>query len=203
MIINHAYQFCFFAIPRTASKAISKLLVEEMGSKEIHKMHTSYGEFRQLATPKEKDYFTFATIRNPMDSVVSAYFKKKNDHNGRFSRGTFKGGRPIGAKAMAEYRFIVENDADFSTYFLEFYREPYRIPRHEETARSVQTILRYESLDADFATLAAKKWNRPDLKIPVFNQTAGKSRNFLDYYTPEALERAHFVFGRLMGEWGY
>lgn len=203
MIINHEYKFCFFAIPRTASKAISKVLKEEMGSEEIHKMHTSYEEFQQLAAPAEKRYFTFATIRNPMDSVVSAYFKKKNDHNGRFSRGTFKNGRPIGVRAMAEYRFIVDNDADFAAYFLEFYKDVYQIPRHEATVRSVQTILRYESLDTDFATLLAKKWNRPELKIPVFNQTAGKSRDFLSYYTPETRVRAKQVFGRLMGEWGY
>lgn len=203
MIINHRYAFCYFAIPRTASKAISKVLIDELGSEEVMSMHTAYGEFMGQASQREQGYFSFTTIRNPMDSVVSAYFKKKNDHNGRFSRGTFKSGRPIGARALAEYRFIRDNNADFADYFLEFYREAYHLPRHEQTVASVDKVLRYERLDEDFATLGAQKWNLPNLEIPVFNTTAGKSRDFLQYYTPKTVERAKLVFGPLMRQWGY
>ena len=203
MIINHKNQFCFFAIPRTASKAISKALIENIGSAERLRMHSSYDEFMAIASAKETNYFTFATVRNPMDSIVSAYFKKKNDHKGRFSRGTFQGtGRPVGEKAMKEYRFITENDADFATYFKEFYQEVYSIPKHEATIEKVDAIIRYEYLREDF-TAVLKKLNLPDITIPLTNKTQEKEKHFMEYYSGNIFSQAQRVLGPLMKKWGY
>ena len=202
MIINHQYRFCFFAIPRTASKALSQALIDQLGSEEILRMHASYPEFMEQASAKERRYFTFTTVRNPLDSIVSAYFKKKNDHNGRFSRGTFKEGRPIGKRAMTEYRFIVDNDADFATYFAHFYQEEYRIPRHEKTASKVDHILKFERLAEDVQQLCTQQdW--PPVSIPLKNKTEGKTASFLDYYTPQIIPQAKRVVGPLMSDWGY
>ncbi|MEM6396380.1 MAG: sulfotransferase family 2 domain-containing protein [Bacteroidota bacterium] len=211
MIINHEHKFCFFAIPRTGSKSVSKVLVEQFGSEEILRMHAGYDEFMEQAKRHEKKYFTFATVRNPMDSVVSAYFKKKSDHNGRFSRGTFKEGRPIGERAMAEYRFIVEQEADFATYFMHFYHEPYRLPRHERTAEAVDHLMRFETLEADFKSVLSKlglpclqaQGRQAQVDLPNYNSTAGRATDYLSYYTPETHERAKKVFGPLMKKWGY
>lgn len=202
MIINHEYKFCFFAIPRTASKALSKALVEQLGSEDILKMHISYEEFMEQASTEEKKYFTFTIIRNPLDSLVSAYFKKKNDHNGRFSRGAFKNGRPIGKRAMDEYNFITQEQATFSTYFKKFHQERYAIPRHEGTVKKVDHILRFEHLQADVAQLCAEKgW--PALEIPVFNSTKEREKDFLQYYEPEVISLAIKNVGPLMERWGY
>ncbi|MEM8584895.1 MAG: sulfotransferase family 2 domain-containing protein [Bacteroidota bacterium] len=202
MIINHQHQFCFFAIPRTGSKAVSKVLIEEFGSEEMLRMHTGYDEFMAVAKRKEQKYFSFAAVRNPLDSVVSAYFKKKSDHNGRFSRGTFKEGRPIGEKAMAEYRFIVEHDADFATYFLHFYHEPYRVPRHERTAEMVEYLMRFETLEHDFQAVLSKL-RLPRVSLPIYNPTSDRSADYLSYYTPNTWARAREVFSPLMEKWGY
>lgn len=202
MIINHQYGFCFFAIPRTASKALSQALIDQLGSEEILRMHTSYEEFFAQANRKEKRYFTFTTIRNPLDSIVSAYFKKKNNHNGRFSRGTFKDGRPIGKRAMEEYRFIVEHEADFAAYFKHFYTQEYRIPRHEATAKKVDCLLRFEHLADDVQQLCqSQDW--PMVAVPLKNKTAGKADDFLQYYTPKVIAQAKKVVGPLMMDWGY
>ncbi|MEM1319717.1 MAG: sulfotransferase family 2 domain-containing protein [Bacteroidota bacterium] len=202
MIINHQHRFCFFAIPRTASKSVAKLLIEAYGSQGILKRHSSYGEFIAQAKPEERDYFTFTTVRNPMDSVVSEYFKKKSDHRGRFSRGSYRDGRPIAPAALRRYRFIVENDASFAEYFAEFYQEPYRLPRHEETAQKADVVMRYEQLEEDFEKLL-KKLNLPLHPLPKINATAGKRGHFLDYYTPEIVPQALSVFTPLMQQWGY
>ena len=202
MIINHKYQFCYFAIPRTASKAISKVLVEEFGSEEVHRMHMSYGEFMEVAREEEKGYFKFASIRNPLDSVVSAYFKKKEDHRGRFSRGSFKKGRKLAPRALEEYAFITEQDADFATYFQRFYQEPYSRPRHEETVRHMDAVIRFENLQMDFDRVL-QQLNLPSTKIPEFNRTAAREREFLAYYKPEVQEQAKRVFSTIMSDWDY
>lgn len=202
MIISHNHRFCFFAIPRTGSKAVSKALIEANYGEEKRPMHLSLAEFRATASQVEKGYYSFCTVRNPLDSVVSAYFKKKNDHNGRFSRGTFKSGRPIAAAALEEYRFIQENNADFADYFLRFYHSPWRLPRHENTIQQADRVMRYERLATDLAAVLVEL-SLPDVPLPVYNVTAGKAKDFTSYYPPRTRARARSVFQPLMESWGY
>lgn len=202
MIINHQYQFCFFAIPRTASKAVSAVLKEKFDSDEILKMHTSYEEFMNQASKAEQQYFTFTIIRNPLDSIVSAYHKIKSDHNKRFSRGAYKDGRPIAKRAIEAYRFIAERDASFADYFAVFHQDEFRRPRHETTVQKVDYCLRFENLQEDFnATM--NKIGLPSAKIPVYNATKGKSSEFLSYYNPAIIPQAIRVTATIMAEWGY
>lgn len=202
MIINHQYQFCFFAVPRTASTAISEVLKEKYGGLRILKRHNSYQEFIDQAEDHEKGYFKFASVRNPMDSVVSAYFKKKADHNGRFSRGTYHDGRPIGKQSMEEYTFITTENASFQDYFIKFYTEPYERKRHEHTIEQMDAIIRFEYLNEDFKKVM-KQLNLPFYPIPVINSTSNRSRDFLQFYSPEIRERAIQVFSPIMKKWGY
>jgi hypothetical protein len=203
MIINHQYRFCYFAIPRTASKAISKVLIDKLGSESILRMHSGYREYLAVASPTESEYFSFASVRNPLDSVVSAYFKKKSDHNGRFSRGTFKKtGKPIGTRAMEEYRFIKETDASFQEYFQQFYTDTYTVPRHEETIEKVDALIRYEHLNEDFAQVM-DRLGLPFFEIPLINKTNDKPKDFLSFYSPEIIPRAIKVFTPIMEKWGY
>jgi len=202
MIINHQHQFCFFAIPRTASTAISKVLKEQLGSERILKMHNSYSEFMEQASEAEKQYFKFASIRNPMDSVVSAYFKKKTDHNGRFSRGAFKNGNPISEKALEEFAFIKETNASFEDYFQRFHQEPYHRHRHEETIRNMDAIIHFEHLNEDFKKVM-DQLNLPFHPVPQVNSTSARDRDFLQFYTPKIIPQAIEVFSEVMGDWGY
>jgi hypothetical protein len=203
MVINHQYRFCYFAVPRTGSQATTKLLVDEFGSQEIMRMHTSFDEFQEQASEEEKQYFTFCTVRNPLDSLVSAYFKKKTDHRGRFSRGTFlRSGRPVSAMAMEKYRYITEQQATFAQYFEKFHVEPYRLPRHESTVRQVDYVMKFEDLDSDFAKFL-QQFNLPLRSIPQVNKTKQRSAGFLSYYTPGIIPQAIAVTKDIMKEYGY
>ena len=202
MIINDQYKFCFFAIPRTASKAVSKALIDSFNSRVHLRMHATYAEFEAQASREEKNYFRFTTVRNPIDSIVSSYFKKKNDHNGRFSRGTFRKGQPIAPKAMEQYRFIKDNDASFSEFFRVFHTEPYRRKQLEHTVDNCHFVMKFENLNNDFQQLL-RKLNLPPIEIPVVNTTQGKSRDYLQYYTPDIIPQAKEVFKELMDKWGY
>lgn len=178
------------------------MLVEELGSEEVYQMHLGYEDFLKIASEEEKGYYKFASIRNPLDSVVSAYFKKRADHNGRFSRGTFKKGKPIAPAALAEYDFIVNQGADFPTYFKEFFKDPYHRPKHEATVRNMNALIRFENLQADFNEIM-DQLALPQLEIPIFNKTAERRPDFLTYYTPEIKDQAIRCFSPIMADWGY
>lgn len=203
MVINHQYRFCYFAIPRTGSQATTKVLIDEFGSQEIMRMHTSYDEFQEQASDDEKEYYTFCAVRNPLDSLVSAYFKKKTDHRGRFSRGTFlRTGRPVAELALEKYRFITEQQATFAEYFKKFHTTPYRLPRHESTVRQVDFVMKFEELEDDFAKFL-KHFNLPLRSIPKVNKTKQRSADFLSYYTPEIIPQAMEVMKDIMANHGY
>ena len=204
MIISHVYQYCFFSVPRTASTAISRFLVTHFSGEKRGKKHSSYTAFRESATPAEQQYFTFAGVRHPMDSAVSEYYKKKNDHNGKFSRGQLRGGRPIHPEAMERYRYLETTDADFSDYFLKFYTKPYGIGFHEQTLRYMDFIIKYESLESDLKqVLALTGIPAESIELPKVNTTHKSNQGFKSFYSPEALERARKVFGFFMEQYGY
>ncbi|MEQ8705792.1 MAG: sulfotransferase family 2 domain-containing protein [Phaeodactylibacter sp.] len=204
MIISHTYKYCFFSVPRTASTAISQYLKANCDGHQKGKKHSSYESFLQTAVPEERQYFTFAGVRHPMDSAVSEYFKKKSDHNGKFSRGHFKNGRPINPEAMERYQYLQGTNASFSDYFLKFYTKPYGVGFYEHTLRYMDHIIRYEHLNADFQHVLSSlgiKSGPPPL-TPV-NPTRKKAQEYWTFYTPEALDRARDVFAFFMGLYGY
>jgi hypothetical protein len=204
MIISHVYKYCFFSVPRTASTAISRYLTAHLEGTQKGKKHSSYQQFLASATSEERRYFTFAGVRHPMDSAVSEYLKKKHDHNGKFSRGHLKNGRPIHPEAMKRYRYLQDTNVSFSDYFLEFYNSPYGLGFHEQTLRHMDHIIRYEYLDTDFERALSKVGITSGYPpLGRVNPTREKATEYLAFYTPEAIERAREVFGFFMSEYGY
>ena len=47
--------------------------------------HSLHHEFIKTASKKEKDYFVFAVLRNPMEIAVSMYEKMKANEKGNFT----------------------------------------------------------------------------------------------------------------------
>ena len=204
MIISKPHKFCFFSVPRTASTAISKFLIEHFNGEQRGLKHSAYVQFIDKATPEEKEYFTFAGIRHPMDSAISEYFKKKNDHNGKFSAGKQKNGRPIHDEAIKRYQYLVDTDASFSEYFLKFYTEPYGLGFHNRTLKYMDLVIRYECLETDFIKACYHiGLDVTGITLPKVNPTKKEGQHFQSFYTPEAVERAKEVFGFFMDQYGY
>jgi hypothetical protein len=204
MIISHTYKYCFFSVPRTASSAISNYLTIHFNGERRGKRHNSYLQFCETATPEERLYFTFAGVRHPMDSAVSEYFKKKNDHKGKFSRGRLRTGRPIHPEAMERYHYLEKTNADFSDYFLKFYTKPYGIGFHEQTLKYMDFIIKYESLEPDLKHAFSRTGIPTEsIELPKVNTTRKSDQGFQSFYSPEALERAREVFGFFMEQYGY
>ena len=80
MIISHIHRYLFVELPRTGSSAVSKELILNYDAENILRKHATYRDFLKQASKQEKEYFVFSSIRNPMDKILSLYFKYKTDH---------------------------------------------------------------------------------------------------------------------------
>jgi hypothetical protein len=163
-----------------------------------------YESFLRKATPSEKNYFVFTCIRNPMDIVVTRYFKRKENHQGYFTNPNYwrEHGGHLSRKARREFEFIVNNRKDFADYFLKFYRLPFD-HRGSPHPDNFDYIIHFEYLQMDFSALL-NRLGIPQIRpIPLINKTLGKENNYLDCYSLKTRKRASWVFGPCMELWGY
>jgi hypothetical protein len=211
MIISHKHKYLFVELPMTGSTAISHELCENYEGISVLKKHSTYRDFLKVATEAEKQYFVFAGIRHPLDQVVSHYFKFKSGHEGQFTRqeeldrhkGSIWHRIAYEYSHISRYRFIQENQADFGTFFLRYYKVPYNNWSSLDH-KKFGFVVHFEELADDFARMI--QWLGLELKrpLPQTNKTQGKQNLFFEYYdTPELREHAKYIFGPFMQQWGY
>jgi hypothetical protein len=204
MIISHKHRYLFIEIPHTGSTAIKHELCDCYDGISILKKHSFYSDFLKIATSEEKKYFVFAGIRNPLDEVVSKYFKLKTNHRDKYTdpnkllkhRGIQKW------RAIKMFAEIQDNKIDFERFFMKYYFVPYTnfaslVKGH------YQYLIRFENLQEDFARALHFVGLEPQRPLPVKNSTKSRERDFWSYYTPTMIPRAKKVFGPFMQQWGY
>ena len=204
MIISHKYKYLFVELPRTGSTAISQELCDLYDGTPILCKHSTYLDFLKVANPEEKEYFVFSGIRNPLDDAVSHYFKFKTDHKGNFTDPTRRKKRQglVGNLNYSRFNFLKSSHADFSTFFMKYYKIPYNnwaSLSHKE----FDFIIRFENLAHDFAKALKLIGIEAVRPLPVVNRTGKRENGYLTYYTPETIKRAKHVFSPFMKQWGY
>jgi hypothetical protein len=110
--------------------------------------------------------------------------------------------RLVNGYRLKRFDFVTSTRADFSNYFLRFYKLPYdnwSVVSHPYC----DFIIRFENLEADFAKALSLIGIEEDIRLPMKNQTAGKRKDFASYYNDKAIERAKHVFGPFMKKWDY
>ena len=204
MVISHKHKYLFIELPHTASVAIHNELCQNYDGQSILRKHANYGEFLRVASPAEKEYFVFSCVRNPMDMAVSTYYWRKTNHFGLFTseeRRREEGGF-ITKQMREEFKFINDTDASFAGYFDKFYRLPYdnwsSLDHHK-----FDFVIRFEDLQADFGKALEKIGIVPVRPLPSRNQTKKRDRDFGAHYTPDVQDKARFIFGPYMKQWGY
>lgn len=204
MVISHKYRYLFVELPRTGSTAISKELCEHYDGSRILYKHATYEAFLRSAAPEEKKYFVFSGIRNPMDDVVSLYFKYLTDHKRRFSNANKRAKRKglVGYLTTRRFNFVQAHEFDFSTYFTRYYRMPYDNWSSLSHGR-FNFVIRFEHLQDDFAQALKLIGVEPVRPLPAVNPTSGRKRDFMSYYTPDIAPYARRVFGPYMRRWNY
>lgn len=203
MIISHKHKYLFVELPRTGSTAISKELRECYDGARILRKHATYLEFLKVASPEEKKYFAFSCIRNPLDDLVSQYFKYRTNHKQRYTDPVKlqRRGKLVRTIDLLRFKSIQRTDMDFATYFKRFHKIPYSnwsILSHKQ----FDFVIRFENLEKDFATVLELLGVEQKRPLPLVNRT-GEKASFLSYYTLEIYEQARKVCGPFMKVWGY
>ena len=203
MIISHAHKYLFVELPRTGSTAISKELRAHYDGEEILKKHATYRDFLAQATDEEKRYFVFSGIRNPLDKILSLYFKYKTDQRGYDNPDIFRRSNPMIAWLMRrQFRFVQSTNASFEDFFRKFYYVPYD-DWSSLDHKHLDYVMHFERLSTDFAEVLNKLGLEPVRDLPVVNKTAEREDDFWSYYTPSIQRRAKWVFGPYFKRWGY
>ncbi|MCG8309276.1 MAG: sulfotransferase family protein [Cytophagales bacterium] len=173
MIISDKYQYLFVELPRTGTTAISNELIENYSGRPIYSKHTRYRTFYRNASERERSYFVFSCIRNPIDRTYSLFHKIKNDHARQFSR--FKKRRFKSLQAFYFYRqydFVKRTNASFLGYLQKFYSIiPYDDWATLEHDR-FDAVIRFENLNEDFHAVLRKLGIPRVRALPVINKTA-------------------------------
>jgi len=203
VIISDAHRYVFIEVPQTASSAIAAELLSNYGGRRIYRKHSGYEEFARAASPEELRYTVLATVRNPLDIVVSKFLKARDDHDTKYTE-TSVAGAPWGFRLRPEAReraFIARHGADFARFVRAFYPFIYNnraclLPAHAR-------VLHYENLDAEFAAWLKSIGLSAIRPVPLRNATSGRDRDFTSWYDERLRLHAAKVFGPYMERWGY
>lgn len=204
MIISHKHKFLFIGLPFSASSAITKELNLQYEGKPYLKKHSLYNDFRKRATQEELNYFVFAVLRNPMETVVTAYLKMKENTKGIFTNPLLykENGGHITINQRKKFKFIQKNEANFEEYFLKFYTKPYdNFSRF--TIKYCDFIIRYENIQNDYILALTKAGVKNPRPLPFENKTNNKEKEIESYYTPKIKKRAISVFGPFFKKYKY
>ena len=197
MVVSHQYEYVFMQTMKTASTAIAKELCENYAGEMILHKHASYAEFLSQANAREKQYFSFAGVRNPLDVAVSRYELRKSARGPREDQVN-----------QVQNRYIENSGAEFPQFFIEFMVNRgvdfASVPLNwrSKSFQSIDYIYKYENLQQEFSTilrLAGIEQNRP---LPLVNKTTGKD-HYLDYYDETTLQFAYTFFQDYLRRWGY
>jgi len=187
----------FVLTPRTASTALSAHLNDCFGGgwlprKDIHDADGRVRVWRKHSTVVDlvdEGFLTeedlrrvtcFTTVRNPFDSLVSIWVKKKNQYREKLSDPNFFGHKIPGFQDDMDY---VQNHS-FSEWAIKNHGGEGQSSLYRRYARRCDEILRFERLEEDFQALLAKLGVTAP-PIPIVAPTS-KKQDFRTYYTEEA-----------------
>ena len=190
MIISHEFRYVFVQVPQTASSSIGTELCDNYGGEPILYKHATYDEFLGKATEEEKSYFSFAGVRNPLDCLVTEFFRRK-------------AGKRIRENPLhyEKYIYIRDNQASFADFMKKFHSHFHKAA--DPYCRGVDFIYRYENLQEDFSRVLSKMGIEQIRPLPRFNRSPGKTGSFLSYYTPEIQPMVRMVLRGRMKRAGY
>ena len=204
MIISHKHKYVFVQFPHTACTAVGRELVDYYGGEPFLFKHAAYHDFIRESPRSMHDYFSFSTIRNPLDELLSFYFKLKSNHNGDFtdpSRLRENGGW-IKPQIADRFHFVQDNDADFITYLKKYYKMPH-VNWSVLDHRRMDYVIRYENLQTDFSELLKRMGLEQVREIPIINQTKKSKSDPLGTLDNDESRIVREIAGPLMEYWGY
>ncbi len=223
-IICRSYNLLFIMTPRTACTAIGELLCDQLGGEflpkediidskgfiRIQKKHSTLAELLQnnLVTATEvQSLLKFSAVRNPFDSLVSLYNKKRYKYQSLLSDPTSWVNRtPHYAKDM-EYckthsfeswvmrtctRKIIKRVIGFKPSMFKEYTE------------GLDMVMRFENLQRDLQDVLTKAGVSFHVSIPVVNRTdERKGTDYRAFYSNISRKFVEYAYAQDLKIYGY
>jgi hypothetical protein len=222
-ILCPRYGLLFIQAPRTACTAIEKLLLDRFdgrplpaenildakGFVRVQRKHCTIPQLlaEGLIPADYKQRFTTVTaVRNPYDSLVSLYVKKRDGYQDRLSdpeswvhlvRGYVEDMEFCRNHSFEEWLF-----KRYSVSWITRLRGKGRRSLYGRYTEGVTAVMRFERLQQDFETVMRSLGVDGDVTIPTVNPTRHRTA-YQDYYTPKARALAEYVFKPDFERYGY
>lgn len=201
MIISDKYEYVFIELPRTGTTAISKELIANYGGKKILDKHSSYRDFLKIATPKQKKYFVFSCVRNPIDREVSFYIKCTSGFYDFIFNQNYKKNIYDRFYLLKRVKYAKKDNSTFDSYLKKFHFWPYvdwSCMDHD----NFNYIIRFENLNNDFKVALKKIGIDVKRDLPKINVT-GEKKNYLEYLNHDNINLYINTFGPAVKLMGY
>ena len=222
-IICRSYDLLFIMAPRTACTALGKLLLDEYdgeyipdkdildsnGHFKVQKKHCTFSQLiaNKILSDKEASrLIKFTTIRNPFDSIVSLYTKKKYKYSPLLEDpDSWVHKLPDYAEDM---KYAQNHSFDawiFKNYKRSFVKRlsGFKPSIFEMFTGGMDEIIRFENLQEDFRELLDKANISKKLDIPSVNKTTERKKDYKQYYSNFSRKFIEFTFKDDLKKYGY
>lgn len=223
-IICRDAQLLFIMTPRTGCSAIGKALREQLGGEFLppsplidahgkvllgHKHNT----LRQLldagllTQEQTQRLFKFTGVRNPFDSLVSLYMKKKHEYQKFLTDPKSWVHRKRGY--AEDIRFC--RDHSFDEWIAWHYRASTlkrllgrgRSSMYRQFTEGVDFVIRFEQLHDDFREALRRAGATRRIELPKFNVTDSRARGYRSYYSEASRDVVKHAFRIDLRQYGY
>jgi hypothetical protein len=219
-VISRERGYLFLLAPRTASTAVAAALCEHAdgswipqaniygrsGRIVVQRKHASADDLVRhglLSDTELRALAIITTVRNPFDSLVSLYEKKRTSYQRlRSDPDSFVSRN---RKFSRDMDFVLERS--FSEWVIHRYGVASRIPKarwhlYRRYLRRAEVVMRFETIVADVEALA-RRIGVSYIPLEVRNVTAARERDYRGYYSPEARAVVERVFRPDLERFGY
>lgn len=186
----------FIGNMRTGSTAIGRTLVSQLGGRyvpekvlnidgvRISKRHATLDQLEKYdLIPDPNDLLKFVVVRNPYDSLVSLWKKRRS--------------RPRYAHSRAA-RFQL----DFPAWVEDYLGNRAPKSMHAKYVAGTDVVLRFESLSSELDAFFQRAGIK-SIEIPPINVTQGREADYRNYYSTETRAIVKTTYAEDLEEYGY
>lgn len=176
-MISEQHEFIYIHPPKTGGTSIEKLFIADADKTDVPHKH-KYADF--FWQPQYKGWYTFGTVRNPWDRMVSYYAWRIKKQLPMFGATDFK-----------DWLEFITNPEEYSQYQESNWHFVTAIDNMANMLLGVENIVRFENFQEDFFKVC-EDLRLPRMLLPHVNKSdRGSYQKFYDEYTMDLVAKAY------------